>query len=112
MLQTHPAGQLPIEVYEDLLTDLRIAGDVDNVTRCATNLLMAGPEDAVQRSCVPLKLLQSTHTTARADLERVDAAAEVLEEEELLSALQQAQTRMPSNGGARANHPQLLSQRT
>jgi hypothetical protein len=81
-LQAYPAGQLRTEVYEALLTDLRIAGDVDNVKRCATKLLMAGPEAAVQRACVPIKLLESTHTTARADLELVSAAAEVLEQEE------------------------------
>ena len=81
-LQAWPPGALQTETYAGLLTDLRIAGDVDNVKRCATKLLMAGPEDAVQRACVSIKLLESTHTTARADLELVSAAAEVLEQEE------------------------------
>ncbi|MBN3459830.1 DUF4365 domain-containing protein [Mycobacterium sp. DSM 3803] len=81
-LQAYPTAQVPAEVYENLLTDLRNAGDVGNVKRCATRLLTAGPEEAVQRACAPIKLLESTHTTARSDLELVAAAAEVLEQEE------------------------------
>jgi hypothetical protein len=43
---------------------------------------VAGPETAVQRANALINLLESTHTTARADLELVSAAAEVLEPEE------------------------------
>ncbi len=81
-LQAYPTGQLSSEVYAGLLTDLRLAGDVDNVERCAEKLLMAGPEDAVRRACESVNLLNSTHTTGRSDLELVGAAAEVLEQEE------------------------------
>jgi Domain of unknown function (DUF4365) len=81
-LQAFPTGELQPEVYEGLLTDLRIAGDVDNVRRCANKLLTAGPEAAVQRACAAITLLESTHTTARADLELISAAAEILESEE------------------------------
>jgi hypothetical protein len=81
-LQAYPTGQLSSEACESLLTDLRLAGDVDNVRLCAQKLLMSGPEDAVRRACAAVNLLESTHTTGRSDLELVAAAAEVLEQEQ------------------------------
>lgn len=71
-----------MEAYEGLLTDLRIAGDTKSVRKCADRLVTAGPEAAVQRACTSVQLMESTHATARADLELVSAAAEILESEE------------------------------
>lgn len=79
VFQAHPAGQLSDKTSSDLLTDLRLAGDVESVKHCAQKLLMAGPEDAVRIACVPVNLLESTHSTGRSDLELIASAAEVLD---------------------------------
>jgi hypothetical protein len=89
-LQACPTGQLSSKACEGLLTDLRLAGDVDNVRRCAEKLLMSGPEDAVRRACASVNLSESTHTTGRSDLEIVGAAAEVLEQEQADKYVRQA----------------------
>ena len=81
-LQAYPAGELSSSVYEGLLTDLRLAGDVDSVRLCAQRLLKAGPEEAVRHACESVTLLGSTHTTGRSDLELVSSAAEVLGQEQ------------------------------
>jgi hypothetical protein len=81
-LQAYPTGQLSSEACEGLLTDLRLAGDVDSVGQCARKLLMAGPQDAVRRACTSVTLLESTHSTGLSDLELIDSAAEVLDEEQ------------------------------
>jgi hypothetical protein len=77
-LQAFPRGGLSSEMQAGLLTDLRLSGDVDSVETCAQRMLLAGPEDAVRSACASINLLDSTHTTARADLELVRVAAEVL----------------------------------
>jgi hypothetical protein len=79
-LQAYPSGQLPSEVYEGLLTDLRLAGDDDNVEKCVGKLLMAGPHDAVRQACGSVQLWQSTNTTGLSDLKLVTTAAEILEQ--------------------------------
>lgn len=81
-LQAVPAEGLASEVSAGLLTDLRLAGDVDSLQRCAQRMVIAGPEHAVQSACTSVSLLDSTHTTARADLELVREGAEVLEQEQ------------------------------
>lgn len=81
-LQAYPTGQLSSQAYEGLLTDLRLAGDVDSVKQCAQKLLMSGPQDAARRACTSVSLLESTHSTGRSDLELIKSAAEVLDEEQ------------------------------
>ena len=78
-LQAVPTQGLASEVQAGLLTDLRLSGDLDSVHRCAQrNSVIAGPEGAVQSACASVSLLDSTHTTARADLELVREGAEVM----------------------------------
>lgn len=81
-LQAYPAGQLSTEACAGLLTDVRLAGDVDSVKQCAQRLLMAGPQDAVRYACASVNLLESTHSTGLSDLELVASAAEVIEQDQ------------------------------
>jgi hypothetical protein len=89
-LQAFPADGLSSEVQAGLLTDLRLSGDVDSVESCAQRMVLAGPEDAVQNACSCVSLVNSTHTTARADLELVRRAAEVIRQAHADNYIQEA----------------------
>jgi hypothetical protein len=91
-LQAVPTEGLASESQADLLNDLRLAGDADNVERCAQRMLIAGPEDAVRSACASVNLLDSTHATARADLSLIRIGAEVLEQEQADGFIRQAVT--------------------
>ncbi len=83
VFQAHPAGSLSVEACAGLLTDLRLAGDVDSIKRCVQRLLMGGPEEAVRTACASVDLRKSTHSTARSDLELIAAGVQVLDEDRI-----------------------------
>jgi hypothetical protein len=91
-LQAISTEGLPSDAQAGLLTDLRLAGDADNVERCAQRMMTAGPEVAVRSACASVNLLDSTHTTARADLNIIRVGAEVLEQEQADGFIRQAVT--------------------